>query len=201
LPSPETKLTLFKIARERFDAAGYNQIGMDHFVLPNDELAVAAARGKLRRNFMGYTVNAAKDWVGIGMSAISYINKCFAQNHGKLDAYSNAIDNGILAAYRGMALSRDDLIRQHIIMELMCNFKLDLTELGDKFDIEPARYFQREFESLKPFVADGLLEFDAVSIKATPAGKMFIRNIAMTFDAYLNRTETERASVQFSRTI
>jgi oxygen-independent coproporphyrinogen-3 oxidase len=174
---------------------------MDHFVLPGDELAVAASKGKLRRNFMGYTVNAAKDWVGIGMSSISYIRNNFAQNQSGINSYNSAIDENRFAVYRGMKLSEDDLIRQHIISELMCNFRLDTLELETKFGIVPAEYLAEELQQLQPFLDDGLLNWDEKVLTVAPAGKLFVRNIAMTFDAYLKSNLPEKSKVKFSRTI
>ncbi len=201
LPSAEAKYDLFNLARRMFREAGYVQIGMDHFVLPGDELALAAENGKLRRNFMGYTVNAARDWIGIGASAISYIDNNFAQNFGGIDSYGAAIDLGKLATQRGMKLSQDDIIRQYIISELMCNFRLDLNELKTKFNIDPGQYLAAELERMRPYFADELLAIDNGTYKVTQRGKAFVRNIAMTFDAYLNKSTNGKPKVQFSRTI
>ncbi len=198
LPSPETKFALFQTARRLFMESGYVQIGMDHFVLPTDELAIAAQNGKLRRNFMGYTVNAARDWVGIGMSSISYINNNFAQNYSSIDSYNTAIDNNRFAVYRGMALSKDDLIRQYVISELMCNFRLDTKTLNDMFDISSQNYFKNEFAQLMPFMEDRLIVHEDGKYAVTSLGKIFVRNIAMTFDAYLKK---DKSKLQFSRTI
>lgn len=199
LPTAQVKSELFSLARARFLESGYVQIGMDHFVLPDDELARAAERGKLRRNFMGYTVNAARDWIGVGMSSISYVSDNFAQNASEIDLYSAAIDKGEFAVYRGMKLSKDDLIRQHAIMEIMCNFRLDFAEADRKFGVSVANYLQNEIAELSPFADDGLLTVDSDGITVTPSGRLFVRNIAMVFDAYLKKAGKPKA--QFSRTI
>ncbi|MEW6015875.1 MAG: oxygen-independent coproporphyrinogen III oxidase [Candidatus Zixiibacteriota bacterium] len=201
LPTPEVKAELFARARRMFIESGYRQIGMDHFVLPGDELAIAAAHGKLRRNFMGYTVNAARDWVGVGMSSISYINDNFAQNLSGINSYSAAIDSGKMATYRGMKLTPDDLVRQYAIMELMCNFRLDLNESGRRFNIDAGEYFAEELRQLAGFIDDGLITIEKGIIETTPLGKVFIRNIAMTFDYYLKTNRPQKPKVQFSRTI
>jgi len=201
LPTAVTKFALFNLGKSRFIDGGYVQIGMDHFVLPNDELALAAARGKLRRNFMGYTVNAAKDWIGIGASSISYINNNFAQNLNGIDSYAAAIDSGKFATTKGLKLTTDDLIRQHVISELMCNFRLDLHDLKEKFRINPEDYLAGELKALAPFTGDGLLEILDGKITVTATGKTFVRNIAMVFDAYLNNPSASRSKVQFSRTV
>jgi oxygen-independent coproporphyrinogen-3 oxidase len=201
LPSPQLKFDLFELARNMFNAGGYCQIGMDHFVLPSDELALAAEKGKLRRNFMGYTIVTAKDWIGVGMSAISYINNSFVQNHSSIDSYNKAIDQGQLAVYRGLKLTLDDLIRQYTISELMCNFRVDLGELSGKYGIDANKYLAAELRQLEPFATDGLLNIESNILTVTSAGKIFVRNIAMTFDAYLKKGDKKDLKVQFSRTI
>ncbi len=198
LPSQSLKLDLFLLARGMFIDGGYVQVGMDHFVRPADELARAQKEGKLRRNFMGYTVNTAPDWLGCGMSSISFVSNCFAQNISTIPEYQERIAGGGFAVYRGMKLSQDDLIRQYVIADLMCNFRIDKTELKHRFDIEFDDYFQEAREALEQFMADGLLEKDDSAYHVTDDGKIFIRNIAMAFDAYLKDSESK---VQFSRTV
>jgi len=201
LPTPEVKFELFHLARRLFAEGGYMQIGMDHFVLPTDELAKAAVKGKLRRNFMGYTVVASRDWIGVGMSSISFINNSFAQNFNGLTGYNEAIDNGRLATNKGMKLSADDLVRQHVISELMCNFRLDLSEVSSRYYINTDEYFREEFQRLQPLVDDGLVVKDNNLITITEIGRIFVRNIAMIFDAYLKEDRRKDSKVQFSRTI
>ena len=201
LPSPQLKFDLFESARKMFNGGGYYQIGMDHFVLPTDELALAAEKGKLRRNFMGYTIVTAKDWIGVGMSSISYINNNFVQNYSSIDSYNKAIDRGQLAVYRGLNLTLDDLIRQHVISELMCNFRVDLGELSGKYGVDSNKYLIEELRQLEPFAQDGLLEIENNVLMVTPMGRIFVRNIAMTFDIYLKKTGKKDSKVQFSRTI
>jgi len=201
LPSPQLKSELFEIARRKFMDSGYAQIGMDHFVLPGDELALAAARGKLRRNFMGYTVNAAKDWVGLGMSSISYVSDNFAQNASEIEEYNAGIDRGNFAVYRGLRLSKDDLVRQYAIMEIMCNFRLDFAEADRRFGIDTGGYLKLELNSLRQFAADGLLNIGPNGVEITPIGRLFVRNIAMTFDAYIKKGADNKSKTQFSRTI
>lgn len=200
LPSAPVKSRMFAMASGLFMENCYIQIGMDHFVLPTDELARAAQRGKLRRNFMGYTVVSTRDWIGVGMSSISYINDNFAQNDGGLDSYNRAIDSGTPATYRGMKLTPDDIIRQYIISELMCNFRLELNELEKRFGIEAEQYLSDELEQLQPFLDDGLLIIEGGKLTITYIGKYFVRNIAMTFDAYLKKSHQKDSKVQYSRT-
>ena len=201
LPSADIKLQLFLIARRMFIENGYVQIGMDHFVLPDDELAVAMKRGKLRRNFMGYTINAAEDWLGIGMSSISYIDKQFAQNISGITGYYEAVDDDHLATFRGLKLSDDDLIRQRVITDLMCNFHVDLDEISRQYGIDATDYFKTELSQLRTFLDDNLITRNEAIITVTDPGQLFIRNIAMLFDAYLTKGDTDLPRGQFSRTV
>ncbi len=197
LPAAQEKLDMFTAAAEMFLEAGYVQIGMDHFVLPDDELAKALKTQKLRRNFMGYTVKTAADSLGFGLTSISYISSNFAQNFKKEKDYFLALDNKTLPVNRGLKLSTDDLVRQYVISELMCNFRLDLNKTQKLFDIVADDYFKTELAQLNEFQQDKLLEIDGDIIKVTEIGRNFIRNIAMVFDAYLKN----KKDVQFSRTI
>ena len=198
LPSAGEKLQLFLTAREMFLESGYRQIGLDHFVRPSDELARAREQGKLRRNFMGYTVRAAKDWIGLGMSSISYVDDNFAQNVSDLKKYGETIEQSKFAIQRGLKLSQDDKIRQYAISQLMCNFMLDKSDLEDKFGIKFENYFEPEIIELEKFKQDNLLEERDNKLMITEAGRLFIRNIAMEFDIYLRQGDLK---VQFSRTV
>ncbi len=198
LPGSGEKLNMFLHAQSMLLDAGYVHIGMDHFILPEDELAVAQANGKLRRNFMGYTVKAAQDWVGFGMSAISFIENTFTQNIAKIKSYQAGIETNGLAIERGMKLSQDDLIRQFVISELMCNFQLDFSELNKRFSINSQTYFSNELSELEPFSKDDLVKIGDNKIEISEIGKIFIRNIAMIFDTYL---KTSSNQVQYSKTI
>jgi len=200
LPDAELKYRLFALSVEKFTAAGYRQIGMDHFALPEDELSLAQNDGRLHRNFMGYTVQAAEDMLGLGMSAIGYVGDTFFQNHSKLDAYKTALDAGRPAVYRGMKLSKDDLVRQYVISSLMCNFTTRFDELKKRFDIDYRDYFAAEHDKLAPFIEDGFMTVSDNGLDIAPLGRTFVRNIAMTFDAYLGQS-TDGKSPTFSRTI
>ncbi|MBD3333389.1 oxygen-independent coproporphyrinogen III oxidase [candidate division GN15 bacterium] len=198
LPDTQTKFQLFSDAIRELTNAGYRQIGMDHFALPQDELSRAQEDGRLHRNFMGYTVQAAQEMVGIGMSAIGYIDNTFVQNASSLEAYQSAIETEGLAVYRGLKLSRDDVVRRYVISELMCNFAMVYDQLESRLDVNYEDYFASEDERLEPFIEDGLLRRDAEGLKVTPIGRTFVRNIAMAFDAYLK--DPSRGGT-FSRTI
>ncbi len=200
LPMTEVKYQLFATAVEEFTKAGYRQIGMDHFALPDDELALAQQDGRLHRNFMGYTVQTAPEMIGFGMSAIGYVNDTFFQNYSKLDSYENAIREKRFAIYRGMNLTKDDLIRQYVISQLMCNFRLHYQAIEQMFAVKYDEYFRNEHQSLNIFLNDHLMTADESGLQITPIGRTFVRNIAMTFDAYLDGNG-ESKGVRFSRTI
>ncbi|MFB3853876.1 MAG: oxygen-independent coproporphyrinogen III oxidase [Vicinamibacterales bacterium] len=200
LPPPDLKLQLFAEARARFLAAGYRAIGMDHFALPDDELARAAAAGTLHRNFMGYTTRPAPDMIGLGVSAIGEVAGAFSQNTKKLSSYYAAIDGGNFPVERGCVLEFDDLVRRHVITQLMCNFRLDIRDVERRFQVEFSRYFAHELADLSEGpVAHGFLEQNDGWLAVTPPGRLFVRNICMAFDRYL-RTKSADVPV-FSRTV
>ncbi len=202
LPDAELKFELFGAAIERFLGGGYVAIGMDHFALPDDELALASASRRLHRNFMGYTTRPAADMVGVGASAIGDIQGAFAQNHKKLPPYYAAIDGGAFPIERGYALSGDDLVRRFVITELMCNFHVDAAALTRRFGVDLTRYFARELEQLTAPggpADDGFVAVDGRGIDVTPDGRLFVRNICMAFDTYLPAHQSGRPV--FSRTI
>ena len=201
LPDAGLKFELFGAAIEAFMAGGYAAIGMDHFALPGDELAQAAAERRLHRNFMGYTTRPAPDMLGTGVSAIGDVRGAFAQNLKKLPAYYAAIDAGRFPIERGYALSADDLIRRQVISELMCNFHVDRGSIERRFGIDFDRYFEPELRELSEApgpVADGFLNIGREALDVTARGRLFVRNICMTFDKYL---PAHAGRPVFSRTI
>ena len=201
LPAAERKIELFVEAMERFRAAGYAQIGMDHFALPTDELAVASAAGRLHRNFMGYTTRPAPDMLAAGVSGIGDVGGAFAQNTKKLSEYYAAIDAGRFPIERGYRLDRDDHVRRLVITSLMCNFRIDRRDVEARFGIEFATYFGQELGELsESAVPDGFVTIDEAAIEVTTLGRLFVRNVAMVFDRHL-RTRTGRATPVFSRTV
>jgi len=189
LPKPDVKLGLYRSALEAFQSDGYRAIGMDHFALPEDEMALAADDGTLGRNFMGYTVKHASDLIACGVSGIGEVGGAFFQNRRKLIEYENAIDESNLAVDRGYILTADDHLRRRVIAELMCGFSTDLS--GHDFDAEIA--------ALAPMIADGLVEIDAGRVSVTERGRLFVRNICMVFDAHLKRHANDKQ--RFSKTI
>jgi oxygen-independent coproporphyrinogen III oxidase len=200
LPPREVKLELFGIAFELFTAAGYVQIGMDHFALPTDALARAARERTLHRNFMGYTTHPAQDSIGFGVSAIGELGGAFAQNTKKLTRYEEALAQGLPPVERGFERSRDDVIRRDVIQSLMCNFHLDVRAIERAHGIDFASYFAPSLEELDEGpVAHGFVVRDADAIDVTEAGRLFVRNVCMAFDAYLKRHEGD--GPRFSRTV
>ncbi|QSQ24136.1 oxygen-independent coproporphyrinogen III oxidase [Pyxidicoccus parkwayensis] len=190
LPAARTKLELFRATYAAFVAAGYRPIGMDHFAVPEDELARAQAERRLGRNFQGYTVKAASDVVALGSTGISDVGGAYAQNVRPLPYYYARVVEGRLATERGIALTEDDKRRRAVITQLMCNFWTDLGEEG-------ARDFAPELERLRAFEDDGLVVRTGTQLELTALGRLFVRNVAMVFDAYLSRAERPR----FSRTV
>ena len=200
LPTPEAKLALLQLAIEKLTAAGYGYIGMDHFALPDDELALAQARGGLHRNFMGYTTHADSDLIGLGVSAISHIGDSFSQNPRDLVSWQGAIDDGRLPVFRGMRLSEDDQLRADLIQRLMCQGEVPIAALERRYAIDFDVYFADAMQRLLPLVADGLVRIEPGRIKVTSQGRLLLRNIAMCFDRYLDQSVTVTAP-RFSRAI
>lgn len=196
LPPPQEKLDILAMTGEKLQNAGYVYIGMDHFALPEDELAQAQAKGELHRNFQGYSTHAHCDLLAFGVSAIGMVGNSYAQNTKDLDTYYAAIDKGELAIERGLLLSRDDEIRRDLITELICQFGLDFERFGKRWDIDVRNYFAAELERLLPMQEDGLLSLNDKQIKVSDAGRLLIRNICMEFDIYLDHSKA-----RFSRVI
>ena len=200
LPSGETKLALLQLAIEKLTAAGYLYIGMDHFALPDDELALAQARGGLHRNFMGYTTHADSDLVGLGVSAISHIGDSFSQNPRDLPSWQAALDDGRLPVFRGMRLGEDDQLRADLIQSLMCQGEIPVAALERRYAIDFAEYFATALDRLAPLAEDGLVRVEEQRIAVTARGRLLLRNIAMCFDRYLEQPATVETP-RFSRTV
>jgi oxygen-independent coproporphyrinogen-3 oxidase len=201
LPSNETKLGLLALAVKQLSEAGYRYIGMDHFALPDDDLAVAQVHGTLQRNFMGYTTHANCDLVGLGMSAISHIGDSFSQNARDLPGWQRAIDNGRLPVWRGREMHFDDVLRGEVIQQLMCQGRVDMPEIEARFAIDFPSYFATALAQLRPLAIDGLVTVTSRSITATARGRLLLRVIAMCFDRYLDAEPLPEARPQFSRVI
>ena len=189
LPAPRVKLAILGLAIERLTAAGYAYIGMDHFALPADELALAQRNGGLHRNFQGYSTHADCDLVSMGVTAIGALGPSYSQNHHGLEAYNAALDAGRLPIARGLAPDADDQLRRAVIVQLICHFQLDFATFGNRHALDFKRYFAHELAALAPLQQDGVLDMDDDAIRVRPKGRLLIRNICMVWDRYLPRTE------------
>lgn len=198
LPLPEEKLQILKMTIEKLTGAGYVFIGMDHFANPDDELAIALRNKKLYRNFQGYSTHAGADLYGFGITSISQIGRCYAQNVKKEIEYCNLLNDNTLPIERGYFLSDDDLLRRHVITRIMCDFELDFSEVEKNFNIEFEKYFSSSLDGLKEFIDDNLVKIKDRKIIITEMGRLLIRNIAMCFDWYIEQ-KTDKA--KYSRTV
>ncbi|HMK85116.1 MAG TPA: oxygen-independent coproporphyrinogen III oxidase [Steroidobacteraceae bacterium] len=194
LPDAATRLRLLELAIDTLRSAGYCYIGMDHFALPSDGLAQAQQNGTLHRSFQGYTTHADRDLVNLGVSAIGQVGNLYVQNPKSLADYQRAVQADELPAQRGVQMSRDDVLRKEVIHRLMCDGSLDIPAIECRYGIEFDRYFAPERERLSDLQADGLVELSESQIALTPAGRLLMRSVAMTFDAYILRKPPARAS-------
>lgn len=197
-PEGPEKYDLFATARRIFLESGYRAIGMDHFALPTDELSIALDEHRLHRNFMGYTVVPGCDQIGFGVSAIGEVGGVYAQNEKRPTLYYKALDGGHFATVVGIRLTQDDEVRRWLIRQLMCSFHLDMDELAARFGIEYDEYFGGEEARLHEYYEEGFLVREGRRLRVLPLGQVFVRNICMVFDAFLNRDGAFR---QFSRTV
>jgi oxygen-independent coproporphyrinogen III oxidase len=197
LPNAEVKLDLLKLTIEKLTQTGFEYIGMDHFAKPNDELTLAQKNKTLQRNFQGYSTRGNTDIYSFGISSISQAADAYWQNFKDLLTYTDALSHGAAPIERGYVLSSDDIVRRKTIMRLMCDLELDYAALSKQTGVNIPEYFAPEIASLSDLEADGLVERSASGVKITEAGRLFIRNVAMRFDAYLPR-QTER---RFSQTV
>jgi oxygen-independent coproporphyrinogen III oxidase len=199
LPPDHEKFGIFREALTRFLGAGYVYIGMDHFARPEDELAHAQRNRTLHRNFQGYSTKAGADLYGLGVSAISRIGLSYAQNFRDVPRYRQSVESAGLATMRGYRLTDEDRIRGAVISRLLCHAVVKKEEINREFGIEFDRYFAGELESLHELERDALVRISSEEIAITPRGRIFMRNVAMTFDSYLRQTEGDRP--RFSRTL
>ena len=194
LPSAVEKLSILKLTIDKLTNAGYVYIGMDHFAKPEDELAIAQRNQSLYRNFQGYSTHAECDLIALGITAIGKIGHCYSQNVKTLDEYYEFIDAGKLPILRGIEFSNDDLLRQAVITQLICHFRLDFSEIEQQFQINFQEYFKSELASLQQFETDALISISRDNIEVQPVGRLLIRNICMTFDQYLAKSSGQRYS-------
>jgi oxygen-independent coproporphyrinogen III oxidase len=198
LPDPDLKLALFLAMLDRFSAAGYEPIGMDHFALPEDRLSQALREGRLRRNFMGYTTGRGTDLLGFGASSIASVGSSYSQDDKDTMSYLQSVEQGTLPMVRGFLLSPEDELRRELIIDLFCNFFVDLVALGARFGVDAQALVAPDLAALEPMAADGLVTIDRGAVRVTETGRFFVRNVCMCFDRYLERDAGAR---QYSRTV
>ncbi len=192
------KFRIFAAAAERFLAAGYRFIGMDHFAKPGDELTRALDAGTLHRNFMGYTVQPATDQIGVGVTSIGDIAGAYVQNEKNLGRYERTVAAGRLPVERGVLRTPEDELRGAVIRRLISAFRLDFGWVRSRFGEDAATLFAPELETLRAFESDGLVSVTGDGVTVLPRGRVFIRNICMPFDTYLRR---DTGKPLYSRTI
>ena len=196
LPAAGDKLAMLARALEALQAAGYVHVGMDHFALPDDALAVARRQGRLERNFQGYSTQPDGDLLGLGVSAIGRIGASYSQNAKTLEDYADLLAQGRLPVVRGLGLERDDVLRRAVIMALMCHGRLDVESIELGFLIDFRSTFGTEWAALEELQAEGLVRLDDAGIQVTELGWYFVRRVAMVFDRHL---QADRNRARFSR--
>jgi oxygen-independent coproporphyrinogen III oxidase len=199
IPSPDERLAILQMTIDKLIGAGYVYIGMDHFAKPTDELAIAQANNTLYRNFQGYSTKAGCDVYAFGLSAISQFENIYAQNQKGFKEYYGHIDQELPATYVGYRMTADDHIRKETIMQMMCNLEIDKRRVERTFGIDFDDYFALDLPKLKPFIDEGLVKAEADNIRVVGSGILIIRNVAMCFDAYLEKMMREKPV--FSKTV
>lgn len=198
LPGPIQKFRLLEQVTQKLTHNGYRAIGMDHFAKPDDELSIAQDQDNLHRNFQGYSTWANVDLYAFGMSGISQVGDVYLQNLKELKDYYAALDADQSPYIKTYSLNDDDRIRRKVIMTLMCDMKLDFDQLSEDLGLNFKTYFADELTQLSSFEADNLLEWTESGFKLTLNGRFFVRNVATTFDAYLN---TDQTSKRYSKSV
>ncbi len=198
LPSGGDKVVMLSRSLDALVDAGYVYVGMDHFALPDDALAVAKRQGRLHRNFQGYSTQADCDLIALGVSSIGRIGSTYSQNAKTMAEYCDLLDQGHLPVVRGLALSRDDLIRRAIIMALMCQGHLQYESINLAWLVDFKSLFAKELEQLQSMQDQGLVQLSDTGIEVTPMGWFFVRGVAMVFDRYV---QADRNRTRFSKII
>ena len=193
LPDGPMRMGLLQLAIEGLCAAGYVYIGLDHFALPSDSLARAKQLGSLHRSFQGYTTHANRDLVSFGVSAIGRVGGLYVQNHKNLKDYEAAIERGAPTSQRGTLMDEDDCIRADVIQQIMCHGFMQPHVIESRYGIVFREYFARELRQLAILERDGLIQIGTEGVRLTPAGRLLMRVVAMTFDAYLQQASPEPA--------
>lgn len=198
LPTPTEKISLINTVINKLTEAGYVFIGMDHFVKPDDSLAIALKNDTLQRNFQGYSLDLADDMLSLGVSSISDLGNAYSQNYRKLEDYYLALDAGRLPVEHGLLVNPEDHLRRDIIQQITCHRVIDIALIEQRYSIDFKQHFQQALDKLKPLAADGIVSIDKQSIQVTPTGQHFLRHIAMAFDQYLG---AESSAVKYSKAI
>ena len=199
LPTGAEKVQMLAQSLKAFEEAGYVYVGMDHFALPGDALAIAKQQGRLHRNFQGYSTQPDCDLIGLGVSAIGRIGATYSQNAKTLEAYYDALERGHFPVVRGLTLSSDDLVRRSVIMAIMCQGELRFESVERAYPtIRFREYFARELEMLQEKEREGMVQLTDQGITVTGQGWYFVRGIAMVFDKYL---QDARSRTKFSKII
>jgi oxygen-independent coproporphyrinogen-3 oxidase len=198
LPAAQDKITMLSCALTAFMNAGYVYVGMDHFALPNDDLAIAKRQGRLHRNFQGYSTQPDCDLISLGVSAIGRVGATYSQNAKTIEEYYDHLDQGHFPVVRGLALSRDDLVRRAVIMAIMCQGALQYESIELACMIDFKSYFASELEALKTLESAGMVVLEDNGLQVTDTGWFFVRAVAMLFDRYL---QTDRNRARFSKII
>ena len=185
LPAPAEKARMFERAVRGFEAAGYHHLGLDHFALEHDELAVAQREGRLHRNFQGYCSHDAGDLIALGVSAISSVGGVYAQNDKTLSGWLEALNQGRLPIVRGIELDADDHVRRAIIGDLMCNFAVDRGSLEKRFGPAGTGIFDATLPALTELHEAGVIRLAPDRLTVEPAGRLLVRAVAMAFDRHL----------------
>jgi oxygen-independent coproporphyrinogen-3 oxidase len=202
MPSSELKLSIFLRAIEQFRGAGYEYIGLDHFALPSDEMAIAHRDSSLGRNFMGYTTKRGDDMLSLGVSSIGDVSGCFVQNSPKELEYKALVRERGFATHRGHRLKPEDELRRDVILALMCNGRIDKSAVETRHGIVFDQYFARELSELIPLEEDGLVRCESSALVVTELGQLFLRNVALPFDRYYAARKAAGGGAQtFSRTV
>ena len=198
LPLGGVKVAMLSRSLDALTEAGYVYIGMDHFALPDDALAVAKRQGRLHRNFQGYSTQADSDLIALGVSSIGRVGATYSQNAKTMEEYVDALDQGRFPVVRGLALSRDDLIRRSVIMALMCQGRVQYESINLAWLVEFKMLFAKELTQLEDLQAQGLVQLSESGIQVTPTGWFFVRGVAMLFDRYV---QADRNRQRFSKII
>ncbi|MCC5913160.1 MAG: oxygen-independent coproporphyrinogen III oxidase [Balneolaceae bacterium] len=197
-PSTDAKLQMLINAIRELPELGYRYIGMDHFAREEDELSMALDEGTLQRNFQGYSTHAELDMIALGMSGISQGRDLYVQNEKDLGAYYRALDEGRLPIKKVLPLNDEDRLRRFVIMQIMCKVAIDYETFRKETGINFTERFEDELDQLSPLEADGLLQRNSDGFVITDVGRLFLRNVAMVFDGYIDEKKHRTA---YSKTV